>query len=35
MKIRVGSWSILSKQEKLFILEAISYRSQKTIIHGA
>lgn len=28
MKIRAGSWALLSSQEKLFILKAVSYRSK-------
>ncbi|KIL47888.1 hypothetical protein KR50_20550 [Jeotgalibacillus campisalis] len=28
MKIKVKSWRMLSAQDKLFILEAVSHRSQ-------
>lgn len=29
MKIKAGSWRMLTVQEKLFILEAVSYRMKK------
>ncbi len=29
MKIKAGSWRMLSVQEKLFILEAVSHRLKK------
>ncbi|MDQ0861795.1 hypothetical protein QFZ72_005274 [Bacillus sp. V2I10] len=29
MKIKAGSWRMLSSQEKLFILKAVSHRMKK------
>ncbi len=29
MKIKAGSWRMLSVQEKLFILQAVSYKMKK------